>query len=213
MCRSSRLGKKFYPATNMTKLKITANGADPNTFYSRPGTCDFMCPERIYSQDVKLTKLTNDMHPIFGQCLKQAVPKYSVVEESARLASRFIECGALDHIYLTIANEGKPGNSWRSRVSASQVGLEILLETADEKVPADKSKVQELLETLHNSVKYTLDHTILADAMMDACRGKDFLHPSFPHAEGGVIRILCMTGLRKLRNCQTRSVCSNCSFS
>lgn len=174
-------------AKHEPKWKSEPDDTKVDTYYDRY-KCEFLIPESLTSQNLGVPTLTNNIHPLFDEPLRKAVDNYSVVEQSARLASKFIECGTLDHIYLAIANDGSPGRSWRSKGSASKVGLEIPVERLYEKSPADKSKLRQLLETLCRATSFEFEK-ITEHAVTDTIRDRTFKAPAFPNAERSKVRI------------------------
>jgi hypothetical protein len=126
---------------------------------------------------------------LFDIPLRKAIRDFSVVEQSARLASRFVECGVLDRVFLSIANEGKPGRSWQRRGIEGEVGLEISKEQLDKKEPTDGAKAQELLIHLSKTISFCLDDTVQCDALTNAIPNKKYRDRQFPNAEKSKVRI------------------------
>ena len=113
--------------------------------------------------ELKIGLLRNQVHPLFSNPLQSALPKYSVVEQSAKLASHFVECGSLDRIFLAIWDNGQHGRGWRSTSKPNEVGYEYPPEALDETVPitpADRIRIRNLLKALSDNIYYRLDKTI-----------------------------------------------------
>ena len=134
-------------------------------------------------------KLTNKIHPLFDAPLQQAVPDYSVVEQSARLASHFLECGVLNRIFVAISNKGKPGRSWQDKKDKEQVGLEIPQEELTKTKKTDGRRAQDLLKHLSQSISFTLDHTLKVGGMTESIQNKEDVDPKFPNGEKNIVKI------------------------
>ena len=138
-------------------------------------------------------KLTNRIHPLFDQPLKKAVDDFSVVEQSARLATQFVECGLLHRLFLAIANEGKPGRAWgetgREEDKYERVGLEIPHSELITTKKTDGRRAQELLKHLSQSITYALDSATKDHGATESIQDKHFIDSKFPNGEKSKVKI------------------------
>ena len=183
-------------------------------FYSHT---KFMRQEHMALDELKIGLLRNQVHPLFSNPLQSALPEYSVVEQSAKLASHFVECGSLDRIFLAIWDNGQHGRGWRSTSKPNEVGYEYPPETLDETVPitpADRIRVRNLLKALSDNIYYRLDKTI-DHALTHSLTDEKVTDKAFSKGERSrvVVPPECTTVSERPKLAKTSRCSSNCSSS
>ena len=148
--------------------------------------------EYMALDELRIGLLRNQVHALFSESLRTAVPDYSVVEQSAKLASHFVECGVLDRLFLAIWDNGKHGRGWRSRTNPNKVGYEYPPEDLDETVPitpADRIRVRKLLKTLSDNIYYRVDDKADAHAITHSLINDKVPDKSFSKGERSRVKI------------------------
>lgn len=158
----------------------------------------FMKKEETGKDELVVRKLTNNIHPLFDKPLNDAVlnytlvPDYSLVEQSARLASRFIECGKLDHIFHVISKDVKHTREWWDRTDKTKKGREFLPEEVDDRVSltkSDRDSVHATLQQLSTSISFTIDKDVTYNAVTDSLDDGTFTDKTFPNGTRSQVRI------------------------
>lgn len=106
-----------------------------------------------------------------------------VVRQSAMLASRYLECGVLDHVIATISNGGKPGRLFQDK--KGEKGREIPFSSSE----SDQHKARFVLSRLADTLTFTLDSTVQDDAVTEVVSDENYRDSEFPHGVQSIIKI------------------------
>jgi hypothetical protein len=195
--KESCAGERIRPGQFSYISTVNMQNDTPTNIFCSSHHCKFTENEWTKSTDFSSTlgavleasKLTNKIHPLFDNPLRQAVPDFSVVEQSARLATHFIECGSLDRIFIAISNKGKPGRSWQDKKTKWRVGLEIPQEELTKTKRTDGRRAQDLLIHLSNSISFALDTMVEEHGITESIPNKKHVDSKFPHGEKSKVKI------------------------
>lgn len=128
--------------------------------------------------------LNNRIHPLFGGPLRSAVDEFWVVELSAKLATHYLESGLLDQVILALYNDGQPGILFRD--SKGNQGREIRIKDPSE---GDQCKVKAILHRLAETVSFTIDEMISADAVTEWIEEDDCIDELYANGRRSIVKI------------------------
>lgn len=168
----------FFLLTN-AKMPIYDSDFEKGEIFSN----EFTRVQETTTNDLALRSLSGAIHPVFYGLLMVPQLQFSVVQQSAILASHYLESGVLDHVIATISNEGKPGRLFQAK--DGEKDHEIPLSSS----PSGRAKVQVVLSKLAETLNFRLDATIVGDAETETVQDPSYFDSMFPNGVKSIIKV------------------------
>ncbi|CAK4034147.1 Hypothetical predicted protein [Lecanosticta acicola] len=172
----------------MTKRKAQDAGLDLD-FDDFKRNAKFMSRE-ITNLQADL-KLTNEIHPFFreGQFEGLSTDEYRAIEQSARLASKFLESGSLDNFFhIIFFAKAQPAELIHKKIRARRYRKEDI--DSDRKVPCPEiRRVKDLLRRMCEHSHYQITWNVDEGALTNDIKNSNTRSKKYPRGLKSVIRI------------------------
>ena len=170
--------------------KVAKCDTDANTFLENTR---FTKKTVTRSETLKLGRLDNDIHDLFKHTLSAAVPDYRVVEQSARLATRFLTCGVLDRYVNTMIDH----NARKARLWVDvddpylKTGFEFPTHENKHESLTDRQQdgVKGFLLLLAGALAYKLDNDLDGDAITEQIGELNIVDPACPNGYRSIVTL------------------------